>query len=148
MTGPILLALRLLLAASLFAFLGWSMVLLWRELSAQSKFLAARKIPPLNLVTQTDENAPKILSYTQGEIVIGRDAACQCKLDDETISVRHAMLSYHHSQWWVEDLDSTNGTHLNDMLLSTPTVVISGDKIHCGHTTLTLVFGNEEQNHD
>ena len=148
MTGPILLVLRLLLAASLFAFLGWILILLLRELGNQVKLLALRKIPPISLIAQTGENAPKIHSYTQGEIVIGRDATCQCKLDDETISVRHAMLSYHHSQWWVEDLDSTNGTHLNDMLLSTPTVVISGDKIHCGHTTLTLVFGNEEQNHD
>jgi pSer/pThr/pTyr-binding forkhead associated (FHA) protein len=63
---------------------------------------------------------------------------CDIPLPDETVSARHARLTYHHGQWWLEDLGSTNGTHLNDELLSVPTVLTSGDEIRCGNSRLVV----------
>jgi pSer/pThr/pTyr-binding forkhead associated (FHA) protein len=68
------------------------------------------------------------------EITIGRDPGCECQVNDEAISSRHARLSFHHNQWWLEDLASTNGTLLNQEPLLMPTVVISDDKFSCGST--------------
>ena len=73
MSAPFVLALRLLLAMSLYAFLGWTLVTIWRELSAQGSMLAERKIPGISLnVNITDK--PIIQHYfTQSEILLGRD---------------------------------------------------------------------------
>jgi pSer/pThr/pTyr-binding forkhead associated (FHA) protein len=49
-------------------------------------------------------------------------------------------LSYHHNQWWLEDLGSTNGTLLNQEKLTIPTVVISGDEFRCGETRFTITL--------
>ena len=140
MTGQVLLILRLILTASLFIFLAAVLVILWRSLSVQADLLASRKVPPISLMVQKAGGSPSMLNFSQAEINVGREPSLECKLDDDTVSARHARLSYHHSQWWVEDLNSTNGSHLNDAPLTTPTVIISGDKIQCGKTTLTVIL--------
>lgn len=139
MTGEVLLALRLLVGVSLFAFLGWVLWLLWTDLRIQSELLASRKVPPVSLLIQCADDTSQIRNYLLAEITIGRDPACECSLNDDAVSTHHARLAYHHSQWWLEDLDSKNGTKLNSEALTGPTVVISGDKIFCGHTTITIV---------
>jgi pSer/pThr/pTyr-binding forkhead associated (FHA) protein len=140
MTGEVLLALRLLVGVSLFAFLGWVLWLLWSDLQIQAGLLASRKVPPLSLHIQANDESPQLINYSQAEITIGRDPACECLLQDDAVSTHHARLAYHHSQWWLEDLGSRKGTKLNSELLTNPTVVISGDIIFCGHTTLTIVI--------
>jgi pSer/pThr/pTyr-binding forkhead associated (FHA) protein len=140
MTGEVLLALRLLLGVSLFAFLVFVLWLLWSDLRTQASILASRKIPPLSLLVQTEDNPPQLHNFQLAEITIGRDPACECILPDDAVSTHHARLSYHRMQWWLEDLESKNGTKLNNELLTVPTVVISGDQIHCARTTLTIVI--------
>jgi pSer/pThr/pTyr-binding forkhead associated (FHA) protein len=138
MSAPFVLTLRGLLAVSLYAYLGWTVLTIWRELRTHGSLLAARKIPGINLNIQIDDRAPMQRFLTQSEILIGRDAHCDVPLPDETVSVRHARLSYHHGQWWLEDLGSTNGTHLNKEKVSIPTVVISGDEIDCGKASIKI----------
>ncbi len=140
MTGEVLLALRLLVGVGLFAFLGWVLWLLWSDLRIQAGLLASRNVPPLSLLVQVGDESPQLINYSQAEITIGRDPACECLLQDDAVSTHHARLAYHHSQWWLEDLGSKNGTKLNLELLTNPTVVISGDKLLCGHSSLTIVI--------
>ena len=71
-------------------------------------------------------------------ITIGRDPGCDIPLIDDTVSTLHAQLTYHHSQWWLEDLSSTNGTTLNQTVVTMPTVLTAGDEIKCGDTRLTV----------
>ena len=134
MSGPVVLALRLLLAVCLYAFLGWAFVNLWRDIKQQGVLLASRKVPPISLTITRGESASQVRHFIQPEVIIGRDLACECPVDDESISARHARLSFHHNQWWVEDLDSTNGTLLNHEKLAMPTVVITDDEFKCGET--------------
>lgn len=143
MSGLILLGLRLFLALSLYAFLAWAFLSLWRDVKQQSELLAARKVPPISLTIRRGETAPQVRHFTQPEITIGRDPACECPLQDETASARHARLSYHHGQWWLEDLNSTNGTFLNRERVSTPTVVVSEDQIGCGKISLTITLAGD-----
>jgi pSer/pThr/pTyr-binding forkhead associated (FHA) protein len=140
MSGPLLLVLRVLLALALYAFLAWAFLSLWRDIRQQSALLAARRAPPLSLAIRRAGQAEEVRRFTQAGITLGRDPACECPLDEDTISARHACLSHHHGQWWLEDLDSTNGTLLNGERLSTPTVVIPGDEIGCGDVRLTVVL--------
>jgi pSer/pThr/pTyr-binding forkhead associated (FHA) protein len=59
------------------------------------------------------------------------------------VSARHARLTFHHHQWWVDDLQSTNGTKLNDEPLRIPTVVANGDTIKCGQVDLTVIIKDQ-----
>lgn len=138
MSGVILLVIRLALTASLLVFIGWALYLVWNDVRLQAGLVAARRIPPLKLRIQVKDEPPITRDYSQNDITIGRDPNCECPLPGETVSARHARLSYHHGQWWLEDLRSTNGTRLNDERLTTPTVIISGDRIKCGDALLVV----------
>ena len=141
MSGVIVLALRLALAACLYAFLGWALFNLWRDLQTRGASLAGRKAPSLSLTLQRKGRETIRRAFQQTEIMVGRDPACDVLLDDDAISARHVQLSHHHGQWWVEDLGSTNGTRLNQSPLATPTVLTTGDQIECGHTALIVSIG-------
>jgi len=146
MSAPIVLVLRMLLAVFLYAFLGWALLIIWREIRSQGTFLAERKIPGINLIIQLNDQPPQQQYFTQSEILLGRDIHCDIPLLDETVSVRHARLSYHHGQWWLEDLGSTNSTLLNKEKVSIPTVVISGDQVECGKAAITINLGTDSDN--
>jgi pSer/pThr/pTyr-binding forkhead associated (FHA) protein len=138
MSGLIVLALRLLLAIALYGFLGWAVYTLWREVQRQSYSLAARRTPGISLSVRRGRAAPIMRHFSQPEIILGRDPGCDIPLKDETVSTRHAQLSYHHGQWWLDDLASTNGTRLNKSPVKIATVLTSGDEIQCGKTRLVV----------
>ena len=138
MSGSIFLALRILLTISLYAFVILAFVFLWQAIRQQSRVLTIRRIPPISLSIQKPETANEIKHFLQPEVVIGRDPTCECSVNHDTVSARHARLSYHHEQWWLEDLKSKNGTFLNRERLETPAVVVNGDEIGCGSVTLNI----------
>jgi pSer/pThr/pTyr-binding forkhead associated (FHA) protein len=138
MSGTITLVLRLTLAIALYGFLGWALVMLWRDIRRQGIVLTNRSITSIDLTIRHGEAAPIVTNFTQPEITLGRDPGCDIPLVDDTVSTRHAHLSFHHNQWWLEDLSSTNGTTLNKIAITMPTVLTAGDEIQCGATRLIV----------
>jgi pSer/pThr/pTyr-binding forkhead associated (FHA) protein len=138
MSGIIILALRLILVFALYGFLGWALLILWREIRRQGGNLASRRVPNINLTIRHGQAPPIVKNFTQPSITFGRDPGCDIPLVDDTVSTRHAQLTYHHNQWWLEDLSSTNGTILNQIIITMPTVLTAGDEIRCGDTRLTV----------
>jgi membrane-bound lytic murein transglycosylase D len=46
---------------------------------------------------------------------IGRDRVCDVEIfGDPSVSRQHAEVSFHDGSWWLRDLDSTNGTYVDD----------------------------------
>lgn len=144
MTATIVLILRLLLAIALYAFLGWALWTLLQEFKQQGDKLALQKKPVITLYTQIGRDMENARQFLQPEIMIGRDPNCDIAIMDEALSARHARLTHHHGQWWLEDLNSTNGTFLNREKLTTAAVVITGDQFKCGNT----VFGIQVEDSD
>lgn len=136
MTAAFFLFLRFLIAACLYAFLAWAIYTLWRYLQAQSIAVQSRPAPELTI--NNLDNDELIKSFTISVVNIGRDPACEYVVADDTISSYHARLTYRQNQWWAEDLQSTNGTFLNDERLETPTVIMTGDELRLGKTSLTI----------
>jgi pSer/pThr/pTyr-binding forkhead associated (FHA) protein len=138
MSGTVVLALRVLTALALYGFLGWVLVSLYREVQRQGTMLTNRHIPGISIMLKQGGKTGTLRYFNQAEITIGRDPGCDIPLPDDTISARHAHLTYHHNQWWLEDLASTNGTRLNSLLITQPTVITSGDEIQCGSMSLAI----------
>ncbi len=98
MSALLLLGLRILAAAALYAFMIWALVLIWRSTRQEADFLSARKITPLWLQIQEPGREARLVQFTQGDILIGRDPDCECPLQDPAASARHARLHHHHNQ--------------------------------------------------
>jgi pSer/pThr/pTyr-binding forkhead associated (FHA) protein len=61
-------------------------------------------------------------------------------LDDPYISERHAQLTWDGSAWWIEDLGSSNGTHIDGILCPphVPCQAASGARLSLGEMVFEL----------
>jgi len=139
MLGVIFLLLRVLLALVLYLFLAWALRLIWLDLRQQARVAVAPQIPMLSLKPASEESL-KTFHSNSAEMTVGRDPACDCCLTDKTISGQHARLSYRMAQWWVEDLQSTNGTYLNGQTVTGPLVLASEDLLRFGQISFTVTI--------
>lgn len=72
-----------------------------------------------------------------GELTIGRAAGCGVSIPDDTfVSNMHARVFERDGDVFIEDLGSTNGTHLNGVPLGAATKLRKGDRIQAGQTVL------------
>lgn len=138
MSASIVLALRILATIALYVFLAWALYTLYSQVNRQGFQLANRRIPGISLMIRSESGNATLRHFAQPKIILGRDPSSDIPLSDERVSARHAQLVYHHGQWWLEDLASTNGTFLNSTPISMPTVITSGDEIMCGAIRLTV----------
>ena len=138
MTAILVLILSFALAIALYTFLGWILSILWQEVKQQGDLLASQKRPTIQVYANLESGKEIKHRYSQVEITIGRDPNCDFPVLDEAISAHHARISYHHSQWWLEDLSSTNGTFIGKSKVSVPTVLITSDQFKCGNTLFTV----------
>lgn len=144
MSGIVFLILRTALTIALYAFLGWVIWFLWRDLKYQQDLSSKQQIDPLKVLVENGD-VLRGETFSIEEITIGRDPSCECVINSKTISSHHARLSYHQGQWWVEDLGSTNGTLLNQEPVTNPAVVTPGDLIQCGKATITIQKPEQNQ---
>lgn len=136
--------LRLLLAILLYAFLGSIVYLLWQDIRRAAAEAKARAGLRGRLVTVSS----KLSSVKTGDTFpllpvtsLGRAPTNTVTLVDDTTSLEHALISLRAGKWWLEDLGSRNGTLLNGVLVTTPTVISAGDLIALGQTQFKLEFG-------
>jgi len=71
-------------------------------------------------------------------VTIGRQASCTIVIADSNISRVHARFRAVDNGWTIEDLGSTNGTKVNGVLITEPTLLSHGQLIALG--TLQLQF--------
>ncbi|WP_239651758.1 FHA domain-containing protein [Neosynechococcus sphagnicola] len=94
-----------------------------------------------NLQGQSSRYYP--LSPAQ-EVVIGRDPSCQIVLDSGQyggVSRRHlALRPLQPGTWQVCDLESANGTYVNDQRLQDCRLLKSGDRITLGQKVVEFCF--------
>lgn len=75
---------------------------------------------------------------TDGEHIAGRDADCSLVVDGTTVSRRHARITVADGAATIEDLESTNGTHVNGTRISAPTRLVPGDEFALGSELLRV----------
>ena len=74
--------------------------------------------------------------YLLGEVerTVGRDPANDFVIDDGEVSGRHARIVFEDNAFWVEDLDSRNGTHVNGRAVEARTRLENEDLLRLGST--------------
>ncbi len=128
--------LRLLSAGLLLLFVG----ILFFYLQRDTQQMARRKMATaihghIDVIAPTGEvTAFPLRAVT----TIGRAATNNIMLDTDYASGQHALLTLRDNQWWLEDLGSRNGTQLNDIPVTTMTVVSNGDIITIGDINLKI----------
>jgi hypothetical protein len=136
----LLLALRILLAVLLYAFLAAVLALLWRDLrQAAAGREIARPSGQLVVLHTADEALAVGTTFALQPVTsIGRAPANTVPVPDTYASAQHSLLNWREGQWWLEDRGSRNGTLLNGTCIGGPTVVSAGDVIGVGRTQLKL----------
>jgi hypothetical protein len=92
--------------------------------------------PPREVVTLTV--AGKEHEISKPRIVLGRSRDCDVRVADVNVSRRHSEVRTEGSEYWILDLDSTNGTVVNGRSVERARLS-DGDRITLGSTE--IVFG-------
>lgn len=78
------------------------------------------------------------------EKLLGRGETSDILIRDSFASSRHALIFFRDGQYWLDDLDSTNGTFLNEVKIDQPAVLADGDIIKIGGIIFQFVrWGHE-----
>jgi len=129
--GPLIL--RAVLALLLYAFLGVALATLWRGLHTQDRDQNTTP-PPACLITEGDQPARTIALYPI--TALGRAEDNHVVLDDPYASSHHAMVIWRDQRWWLEDLQSHNGTLLNGEPVTEPALLTTGDRLQLGQSRM------------
>jgi hypothetical protein len=78
------------------------------------------------------------LSVPAPVVVLGRAAACDVVIDDDSVSAQHARLEFDTGAWRITDLGSTNGTAVEGVKLAPqlPTPLPYGSTVRLGGVQL------------
>lgn len=96
-----------------------------------------RRTPTSVVVTEGPLRGTTI-ALGQQSVLIGRSPESTLILDDDYASARHARIFPQDGEWFVEDLDSTNGTFAGQQRVSGPQRLAVGATLKIGTTVLEL----------
>jgi hypothetical protein len=125
--------LRILALLLIYAFLLAMGYLLWKEPSAKNN---SPHVSSLRFIEGAETARHSNMLSIVEEMTIGRAESNSLQVEDEYISSNHARIYYREPQWWLEDLESKNGTFLNGRRLHKPTLLETGDTISFGTTRM------------
>ncbi|TAN29560.1 MAG: FHA domain-containing protein [Actinomycetota bacterium] len=101
---------------------------------AKASVFSSGSAPKLRAVAGTSLESGAEFNITS-TITIGRGQGCNIAIPRDTFaSSVHARVYEHSNGYYVEDLDSTNGTFVNGKKISGPQVIVSGDRLQIGQT--------------
>lgn len=87
----------------------------------------------------------KLFPLRKRELLIGRAAHADVRLEEKAVSHAHAELCANGGGWSVRDLESTNGTFLNGELIAGSVRLQGGDTVAVGSTAFTYLAGTEAE---
>ncbi|MFP3853560.1 MAG: FHA domain-containing protein [Anaerolineales bacterium] len=95
------------------------------------------------LISQTGELRGKRWLLSGNEVVMGRAPDCDIVIPDRQVSRHHARLVRRDGAYFLEDLGSKNGTHLNGVPIEEPELLQDGDVIQVALALKLMYVGTE-----
>ncbi|MCC7127801.1 MAG: FHA domain-containing protein [Microbacteriaceae bacterium] len=116
---------------------------------APASATATPRSKPVKREIATAENAKRLVITSGAKegleielgsepLTIGRSADSGLIIRDDYTSTHHARLFLWGEEWAIQDLDSTNGTFLDDMKVGVPTAIPLNVPVRIGTTTFEL----------
>jgi hypothetical protein len=136
----VILLLRVGLVVLLYLFLFSVVVLIQRELHAESLLHGGeRKRGQLVVIDPgTTARRPGDALPLQAVTRLGRSAENSVVLEDQFVSAVHAIVLLRDGRWWVRDAGSTNGTVLNGSNVVDESPLHDGDELQVGGVRLRV----------
>jgi pSer/pThr/pTyr-binding forkhead associated (FHA) protein len=97
----------------------------------------AHRAPRL-VIERAPGHEPGMIYDLDEDLVLGRGERAEIRLEDPFASSSHARVYEQGNIVVIEDLDSTNGTYLNEELLETPRPLHPGDRVRIGDSEFTF----------
>lgn len=88
-----------------------------------------------------------LVSYTRDEVSVGRRSDNDLTLDGDGVSGQHCLIRKTSRAYELCDLDSTNGTYVNDIKVDSPVAISSRDTVNVAGFVLKLVGVWAEEDH-
>lgn len=101
----------------------------------------------LRLLTRRESLSFKVEDFyaLEGETTIGRGRQCDIRLDDRFLSKLHARIIEEDGEYYLEDLDSSNGTYLNGEEIGDALLLMDKDVIALGDSEFLFLKGGEHR---
>lgn len=103
----------------------------------------ARAVPRPHLLVLSGPELGRSVELDNQPLEIGRDPECGIALTSDGVSRKHARVQLIFALYFVTDLDSTNGTFVNDERVNMAQLK-DGDQIRIGETVLKFVANHLE----
>lgn len=155
MDSTILLVLRIVLLVVLWLFILFALNALRRDTKTAAAGTGAAPVvvdPGPRVSAKFKGTVPQALVIVDGpaqgtrldirgldSITLGRAPDCTLVLGDDYASARHAHLLRRGNEWFLEDLDSRNGTYVGGVRIDQPEKVTVNSDIKVGQTSVRLV---------
>ncbi|MGV9709891.1 DUF3662 and FHA domain-containing protein [Gordonia sp. NPDC003424] len=94
---------------------------------------------PTSVTLLLEDGSNRTFQLREGSNVIGRGQDAQFRLPDTGVSRRHVEIRWDGHTAMLTDLNSTNGTTVNDLQVSSWELA-DGDRIRLGHSDITVRF--------
>lgn len=98
------------------------------------------------LTSELNERNSKRFQLDKEVMTLGRHPDCHIVIEDSSVSRFHSQISFDGDGYYLEDLDSRNGTYLNDARLHQAVPLRDGDRIRI--CDLALIFRNPNHYQD
>jgi pSer/pThr/pTyr-binding forkhead associated (FHA) protein/uncharacterized protein involved in exopolysaccharide biosynthesis len=95
------------------------------------------------LLVVAGENAGKLFPLNKPVLLIGRSPNADIRINEKAVSHHHARLHLDNGVCTLRDLESTNGTFVNNELIAGSVRLRGGDALGVGSTTFTYLAGTE-----
>lgn len=92
------------------------------------------------LIMRSEPNPGNKISLDKPQLDIGREISNDIPIIEPEVSRKHARLVQQDDSYLIEDLGSTNGTFINDVRVSIPQLLKTGDIITLGDSISMLFY--------
>lgn len=69
------------------------------------------------------------------EVLLGRSGVCDVQFHDPKVSRQHALLRFYNNEYYIQDMQSTGGTYVNEKRVSSQ-VLRDQDQVRLGDSVV------------
>lgn len=90
----------------------------------------------------------KLFRLREVRVRVGRALENDVQFPDGFVSRQHCLLTRRHDGWWIQDLDSTNGTWLGRIAVNGERRLETGDEVRVGYSSFRIADGPDPSSPD